>query len=93
MDAKYKPLKWFLLLLFRQAVGGALPLLNSKMIDKYCEDLLAVLRDNARAASAFDTITSKLHGVFPPPSSDHLKTQSYRDSLLATIGDGELASA
>ena len=93
LDAKYKPLKWFLLLLFRQAVGGALPLLNSKMIDKYCEDLLAVLRDNARAASAFDTITSKLHGVFPPPNSDHLKTQSYRDSLLATTGDGELAGA
>ena len=93
LDAKYKPLKWFLLLLFRQAVGGAMPVLNSKMMDNYCEGLLAVLRDNPCAAGAFDTITSKLHGVFPPLSSDHLKTQSYRDILLATICDGELAGA
>ncbi len=93
IDSLYKPLRWYLLLLFRHAVGGPVPQLNSKKADAYCDGLLAVLRDNARAARVFGSIIRTMGSTFPPRTPDTMKTQAYRDSLLGLIKEGALANA
>jgi hypothetical protein len=86
LDAKYKSLRWYLLLLFRESVGGPAPQLSSNAIEGYCRKLIGILVDTDSSERAFQSVIAKISaGGLPPFDGDSLKTQDLRDRLLNKI--------
>ena len=84
IDPKYRPLRWYLLMLLRyQLAGKDVPLLNSKKIDEYCRTIIDVLSDGEKAFSAYREVVRKIeeYGI-PEVNKDSLKTQAFRDKLI-----------
>lgn len=92
LSSSLKPIRWFLLLLFRHTVAGAPPAFNSAKIEKYCTPLLDLLCDNDRSAAVFAKLAARAQ-PFISANSDATKTQAYRDSLLAAVVEKEFAGA
>lgn len=87
LDPRFKPLRWFLLMLFRKSVAGDCPGLSHKRIDKYCEDIVERLVNPEMATSAFRKIVGVLEAKgLPEINKDTLKTQSLRDKLVELLG-------
>ncbi len=87
LDAKFKPLRWFLLMLFRKRVAGDCPQLFNKQIEKYCEAIVEILVNPDVSATEFQKILDILEsGGLPEINKDTLKTQSLRDRLVEILG-------
>jgi hypothetical protein len=82
IDAVWKPLKWYLLMLFARSVGGLPPEASSKECEKYCQTLIEVLNDATREKDVFDGILRAISVGGPPEiNKDSVKTQTLRDTL------------
>jgi len=86
LDRRFKSLRWYLLMLFRQAIAGTAPTLASNAIEEYCNKLIAILVDIDGSARAFQTVIDRISvGGLPVIDGDSLKTQDLRDRLLAKL--------
>ena len=90
LDAKYKPYRWFLLMLLRHARGsGTPPPMNSAKMDEYCAPIIALLKDADLSAKAYkDLLKAAAPQIDADVNPDALKTQQMRDKLLATVQGG-----
>jgi hypothetical protein len=89
LESSYKPLRWYLLMLFRKALVGDSPTLGSNAIEKYCEGILKHLKSSESAALVFQKVVKALEdkGVIQSGSidKDALKTQTFRDRLIEAV--------
>lgn len=88
LDSRYKPYRWFLLMLLRRERGGATqPPLNSSKIDEYCRPIIDLLIDPDASAKAYsDLLSTAAPHIDADQNPDALKTQQMRDKLLDLVG-------
>lgn len=85
IDSSYKKVRFHILMLFRILYGKeALPPFNSsRKMDKYCEDLLAILNDESKALKAFNKCIEVIdNSGFDKSDKQNLKLVSKTKTLI-----------
>jgi cold shock CspA family protein len=89
----WKHLKYQLLMIFRlQNSKEALPPLNSKAIDKYCDHLMAILNDEAAATEAFlraEKLLESVHHRLAPWREPPQRTRAFTEALAEGASAGQ----
>ena len=88
IDSKMKACRYHLLMLLRYIVGGSeMPSLTANKIEKYCQKMLDVLVDDAKALDAFKSAAGLIQGATNDNfDRDTAKTQGFTDLVKKAGG-------
>jgi hypothetical protein len=83
LDAKFKPARFQLLLAFRLLSSSApLPKMNSREMERYCDDLMKILWDQTKSQQVFQEAAAAIQLVSGSKlDSDSLRTQPFTENL------------
>lgn len=87
IDSKYRMYRYHLLMILRYTLGGKdMPAMTANKIKGYCERILSVLYDSAKAIAAFQASTVIIDAVTTGEETrDIVKTQIFTDQILAML--------